>query len=143
MFRLVSHLIIRHPRAVLLAWLGLIAGLHWLAPPWNRITKDDDLGLFPADSPSDRAKALLERGFPEDASGSQLVMIYRREVGRLTPADFCFVDAEAASISRFASPHPDLGVKKIDTYRSPVIGPRLIGSHPRRRPLGVVDHLPR
>ena len=55
-------------------------------------------------------------------------MIYRREVGRLTPADFCFVEAEATSISRFATQHPDLGVKKIDTYRSPVIGPRLIGS---------------
>ena len=52
MFRLVSNLVIRHPRAVLLAWLGLIAGLHCLAPPWDRITKDDDLGLFPADSPS-------------------------------------------------------------------------------------------
>ena len=27
MFRLISNLVIRHPRAVLLAWLGLIARL--------------------------------------------------------------------------------------------------------------------
>ena len=90
------------------------------------------------------ATALLERGFPQDASSSDLVMIYRREDGRLTPADFRFVHAEAASVSRFAKQHPDLGVKKIDTYRSPVIGPRLIGStRPWRRPLGVVDRLAR
>ncbi len=135
MFRLVSNLVIRHPRAVLLAWLGLIAGLHCLAPPWNRITKDDVLGLFPADSPSMIARQLLERGFPQDASSSDLVMIYRREDGRLTSGDFHFVEAEAASVSRFAQQQPDLGVKKIDTYRSPVIGPRLIGSRaPWRRP---------
>ena len=63
MFRLVSNLVIRRPRAVILAWLGLIAGLHCLAPPWNRITKDDDLGLFPADSPSMIA---------QDAAGARL-----------------------------------------------------------------------
>ncbi len=70
----------------------------------------------------------MERGFPQDASSSDLVMIYRREDGRLTSGDFRFVEAEAASVSRFAKQQPDLGVKKIDTYRSPVIGPRLIGS---------------
>ena len=128
MFRLISNLVLRYPRAVLLAWLGLIAGLHCFAPPWNRTIRDDDLGLFPADSPSMIARAFLERGFPQDASSSELVMVYRREDGRLTSGDFRFVEAEAASISRFARQHPDLGVKKIDTYRSPVIGPRLIGS---------------
>ena len=46
----------------------------------------------------------------------------------MTPGDFRFVEAEAASVSRFARQHPELGVKKIDTHRSPVIGPRLIGT---------------
>ena len=128
MFRLVSSLVIRHPRAVVLGWLVLAAGVHYLAPPWDRITKDDDLGLFPADSPSVIGHALTERGFPQDASSSDLVLIYQRKDGRLTPDDFRFVDDEASSLSRFAHEHPELGVKTIHTHRSPVIGPRLIGS---------------
>jgi RND superfamily putative drug exporter len=128
MFWLVSSLVIRHPRAVVLGWLILTAGLHFLAPPWDRIIKDDDLGLFPADSPSVIGQALLERGFPRDASSSDLVLIYERKNGRLTPGDFRFVDGEASSLSQFAKEHPELGVNQIDTHRSPVIGPRLIGS---------------
>jgi putative drug exporter of the RND superfamily len=128
MFRVVSSFVIRHPRAVVLAWLLLAAGLHYLAPPWDRISKDDDLGLFPADSPSVIGRELLERGFPQDASSSDLVLVYHREDGRLTPGDLRFVDGEASGLSRFAQEHPELGVKKIDTHRSPVIGPRLIGS---------------
>ncbi len=128
MFRVLSSFVIRHPRAVVLAWLLLAAGLHHLAPPWDRISKDDDLGLFPADSPSVIGRELLERGFPREASSSDLVLVYRRADGRLTPDDFRFVDGEAAGLFRFAHEHPELGVKQIDTHRSPVIGPRLIGS---------------
>ena len=142
MISLVSSLVIRHPRAVVLGWLVLTAGLHYLAPPWDRITKDDDLGLFPADSPSVIGQELLERGFPQDASSSDLVLIYERKNGRLTPDDFRFVDGEASSLSQFAQEHPELRVNKIDTYRSPVIGPRLIGSSadsPNQAVLSVVS----
>jgi putative drug exporter of the RND superfamily len=128
MFRLVSSLVIRHPRVVVLGWLALIAALHYLAPPWDRITKDDDLGLFPADCPSVIGRELLERGFPQDASSSELVLIYQRNDGPLKVGDFRFVDAEASGLSRLAQENPDLGIKKIDTHSTPVIGPRLIGS---------------
>ncbi len=128
MFRIVSSFVVRHPRAVVLAWLLLAAGLHYLAPPWDRISKDDDLGLFPADCPSVIGRELLERGFPQEASSSDLVLLYRREDGRLTADDFRFVDGQASGLSRFAHEDPELGVKQIDTHRSPVIGPRLIGT---------------
>ena len=52
MFSFLSSLVIHHPRAVVLGWLVLTAGLHSLAPPWDRVTKDDDVRFFPADSPS-------------------------------------------------------------------------------------------
>jgi RND superfamily putative drug exporter len=142
MFRLVSSLVIRHPRAVVLGWLVLIAGLHYLAPPWDRISKNDDLGLFPADSPSVIGRDLLERGFPQDASSSDLVLIYQRKDGRLTPDDFRFVDREVASLSQLAREHPELGVKKIDTYRSPLIGPRLIGSRAHGADQAVLSIVP-
>ena len=142
MFSLVSSLVIRHPRAVILVWLVLTAGLDYLAPPWDRVTKDDDVRFFPADSPSVIGQELLERGFPQNASSSQLVLIYERKSGRLTPGDFGFVDGEASSFSLFAQEHPELGVVQIDTHRSPVIGPRLLGSSddgPNQAVLSVVS----
>ena len=59
MFSLVSSLVIRHPRAVILGWLVLTAGLDYLAPPWDQVTKDDDVRFFPADSPSVIGQELL------------------------------------------------------------------------------------
>ena len=118
MFSLVSSLVIRHPRSVVLGWLVLAVGVHYLAPPWHTIIKDDDLGLFPADSPSVIGHALTERGFPDDASSSDLVLIYERKNGRLTPDDFHFVDQEASSLSRFAQEHPGFGIRTIQTHRS-------------------------
>ena len=112
------------------------------APPRDRVTTDDDLGLFPPDSLSVSGQELLERGFPQDASSSDLVLIYQRKNGRLTPVDLRFVDGEASSLSQFAQEHPELGVNKIDTHRSPVIGPQLGGSSIRwSQSGGVVDRL--
>src|SRR5277367_5303431 len=102
MFSLVSSLVIRRPRAVILGWLVLAAGLHYLAPPWDRVVKDDEVGFFPADSPSVIGQELLERGFPRNASNSELVLVYERKNGRLTPGDLGFVDGEASSLSRLA-----------------------------------------
>jgi putative drug exporter of the RND superfamily len=126
MFSCVSSLVIRRPRVILLGWLVLTAGLYYLAPTWESVIKDDDLGLFPAESPSVIGQQLLERGFPQDASSSDLVLIYERKDGRLTPGDFRFVDSGASSLFQFVREHPELGVDKIETYRSPVIGSRLI-----------------
>ena len=67
------------------------------------------------------------------------MLIYERKNGRLTPGDFRFVDGEASSLSQFAQEHPELGVKKIDTHRSPVIGPRLIGSRADGRDQAVLS----
>ena len=127
MFSRVSSLVIRRPRVILLGWLILAAGLHYLAPPWERVIKDDDLGLFPAESPSVIGQQLLERGFPQDGSSSDLVLIYERKDGRLTPGDFRLVESEASNLFQLAREHPELGVNRIVTYRSPVIGSRLIG----------------
>ena len=35
----------------------------------------------------------------------------------------------ASDFHQFGQSNPDLGVKKLDTHRSPVIGPRLIGTN--------------
>ena len=43
-------------------------------------------------------------------------------------SDLRYVEDVAARFYQFAQSHPELGVNKLDTHRSPVIGPRLIGT---------------
>src|SRR5579883_1074967 len=152
MFSFVSRLVIRHPWLIALAWLFLAAVLHHFSPPWDQVTKDDNVRFFPPDFPSVVGQELLERGFPQDASSSQVVLVYERrpltpdqalgmevlapapaaanpsQGGRLTTEDFRYVEGVAARFYQFARSHPELGFKKLDTHRSPVIGPRLIGT---------------
>jgi RND superfamily putative drug exporter len=112
---------------VVLAWVVSTFLLFRYAPPWDQVTKDDDVRFFPRNSPSVIGQDLLERGFPQDAASSQVVIVYERQSGPLTPADFAAVEDRAAKFHQFGQANPDLGVKKLDTHRSPVIGPRLLG----------------
>ena len=87
MFSSLSSVVIRRPWVVVLGWLVLTAGLYQIAPRWDQVTKDDDVRFFPPDSLSVIGQDLLERGFPEDASSSQLVLVYERKHGRVTQDD--------------------------------------------------------
>ena len=53
----------------------------------RHVTKDDDVRFFPPGSASVIGQDLLERGFPRDASSSQLVLVYERKDHAVTPAD--------------------------------------------------------
>jgi RND superfamily putative drug exporter len=127
MFSSLSGVVTGRPWLVVLCWLALAAGLHQFAPGWDQVTKDDDVRFFPPESLSVIGQDLLERGFAKDASISQLVLVYERKNARITPADLQYVENVASRFYQFAQSRPDLGVNKIDTHRSPVIGPRLIG----------------
>ncbi|MGA7495578.1 MAG: MMPL family transporter [Isosphaeraceae bacterium] len=127
MFSLLASLVQRHSWFVVLAWAVVAVLLFRYAPPWDQVTKDDDVRFFPRDYPSVIGQDLLERGFPQDAASSQLVVIYERSSEPLRAADFALVEERAADFHKFSQANPELGVKKLDTHRSPVIGPRLIG----------------
>src|SRR5271157_5907665 len=127
MFSLLARLVQRHSWLVVLAWAVVAFLLFRYAPPWDQVTKDDDVRFFPRDYPSVIGQDLLERGFPQDAASSQFVVIYERSSEPLTAADFALVEERAADFHKFSQANPELGVKKLDTHRSPVIGPRLIG----------------
>jgi len=130
MFTLLATTVVRRPWLFVLGWLFLTVGLHVAAPRWDQVTKDDDVRFFPSDSLSVIGQDLLERGFPLDASSSQLVLIYERHGGRVTPEDLRYIENVAAALYVFSQKHPELGVKRIDTHRSPAIGQRLTGSSP-------------
>ena len=133
MFSLISRLVIRRPGLVVLVCFALAAALRSVAPSWDQVTKDDNVRFFPPDFPSVVGQSLLERGFPRDAASSQVVLVYERPDGPLTPQDRAYVDGMAGRFYQYAQATPELGFKKLDTHRTPVIGPRLIGDG-RRRP---------
>ncbi len=129
MFSSLSGVVIHRPWLVLLSWLVLAGALFWLGPRWDQVTKDDDVRFFPAESLSVIGQDLLERGFPSDASSSQLVLVYERKSGRVTPEDFQHIEDAASRFFQFADSHSEFGIdKRPDTPRTPVIGPRLIGT---------------
>jgi RND superfamily putative drug exporter len=127
MFPILARLVQRRSWFVALAWIAVTYVLFRNAPLWDQVTKDDDVRFFPRNFPSVVGQDLLERGFPQDAASSQLVLVYERSDGPLAQSDFTAVEERAAAFHQFGQENPDLGVKKIDTHRSPVIGPRLIG----------------
>ena len=128
MFPFLAGLVQRRSWVVLLLWISATALLFLYAPRWEEVTKDDDVRFFPRDYPSVIGQELLERGFPRDVSSSQVVFIFERKGGPLSPEDLAFVEKHAGDFYKWSESDPTLGVKKLDTHRSPVIGPRLIGT---------------
>ncbi len=127
MFPFLADLVQRRSWLILLSWISAISLLFLYAPRWEDVTKDDDVRFFPKNYPSVVGQELMERGFPRDASSSQAVLVFEREDGPLSPDDLAYVEGLAADLYKWSESVPEVGVKKIDTHRTPVIGPRLIG----------------
>jgi putative drug exporter of the RND superfamily len=138
MFRLIANIVTRHGWLIVLAWAGIAGGLYYAAPPWERVSQDDNVRFFPAGYSSVIGQDVLERGFPRDASSSSFVLVHERPDGKLTEADFAYVQQLALELLDFSEKYdesrkpdePSLGLKKIDTHLTPVIGDRLIGTAP-------------
>ena len=60
MFARLSRLVTRWPLLVVVAWIALAVGLRYTAPPWDQVTKDDNVRFFPGDFPSVIGQNLLE-----------------------------------------------------------------------------------
>ncbi len=128
MFSFLSGVVLRRPWAVVLAWLALTSALFVFGPRWEDVTKDDDVRFFPPGSTSVIGQELLERGFPRDASSSQLVLVYERKDQAVTQDDLRHADDVASKLFQFAQANPTLGIeKRPDSPATPLIGPRLIG----------------
>ena len=108
MFSFLSGVVLRRPWAVVLAWLALTFGLYYFGPRWDEVTKDDDVRFFPPGSTSVIGQDLLERGFPRDASSSQLVLVYERKDHAVTPADRRHLEEVASNLFQFALANPEL-----------------------------------
>ncbi len=129
MFELIANFVTRRGWVILLGWLVVAVALFAVAPTWERVSRDDDVRFFPAGFPSVVGQDLLERGFPQDAASSQVVVISERGQKPLTREDFDFLDRKLVPLLNQARERePTLGIKRIDTHLTPVIGARLVGS---------------
>ncbi len=128
MFSMLSDMIIRRGWVILLGWLVLSVLLFLFAPPWEVVTRDDDVRVFPQGSISVVGQSLLERGFPKEVSNSSVVIIGERRDGKLTPADFEYLDGKLMGLlGQARQDEPGLGIRRIDNHASPIIGSRLVG----------------
>jgi RND superfamily putative drug exporter len=129
MFALLANIVNRRGWIILVGWLAFAVGLFLVAPPWERVSRDDDVRFFPPGYPSVVGQELLERGFPTDAASSQVVVIGERRGAPLTRADFDFLDqALLPVLNRARQEEPGLGIRRIDNHNTPVIGTRLVGT---------------
>jgi len=123
MFKLLGSLVARYWAWVILAWIGLAAGLHGVAPKWQDVTHDGDLAYLPAAMPSVQGELLMARAFPDKRSKSQMAVIVERPDGPFAADDFAWADTLAAS---FEQAREELGVLEIWTRATEVVGEKLL-----------------
>ena len=127
MFQSLARLVNTRGWVIIACWAVVTAVLFKIAPTWESVSKDDDVGFFPAGYPSVIGQSLLKRGFPLDVASSQAVLIAERPDGKLTRADFDFIVGLSNGLGKLKLDEPSLGIRQVVDYRVPVLGPRLIG----------------
>ena len=86
MFVFLGRLVARFWPLVLIAWL-LFFGLGWrFAPAWDEVATEGDSHFLPEDSPSRRGERLFKTAFPDDYSGSSILLRHlpRKRQDRIT-----------------------------------------------------------
>jgi RND superfamily putative drug exporter len=87
--------LVRNARlSILAAWVLLLVGTHYAAPAWSDIAKDQEFAFLPDDAPSRLADDVFAKAFPDDRTGSNIVLVLSRPAGGQghTAADRKFID---------------------------------------------------
>ncbi len=87
MFHLLAKLVTNAWLFFLAAWIALAVGLHRIAPRWAEVATGGQFDSLPADSPSNLARTIFRKAFPEEMTASSIVIVLAREDGPLTNAD--------------------------------------------------------
>lgn len=126
MFTRLGALVSHHPLLVILSWVALAVGVHYVAPDWDDVTQDGNLHYLPPEMTSVRGRALLEEAFPDAKAKSQLVIAVERPDGPLSDQDFAAVDALAARFDP-ENPRQRERMRLVDvwTRHSEIVGSKL------------------
>ncbi|MCA9238144.1 MAG: MMPL family transporter [Planctomycetales bacterium] len=107
---------------VIAAWLAAALVLRLAAPSWSEVANDGDLDQLPAETTTARATALNAAAFPDDASKSQIVLVFARPEAELTVEDRQYLHEVARAVAAI----PDLPlVDEPWTESTPVVGDML------------------
>src|SRR5437588_12801935 len=63
---------------LLAAWILLLLGTWYAAPPWSEVALSREFPFLPDNAPSRRAEELFAEAFPDDQLGSSVVLVIRR-----------------------------------------------------------------
>ena len=109
---------------ILAFWVLLVAGVHLVAPRWDDVTHDGDFAYLPDRMTSVRGEKLLEAGFPDFFSKSQVALVVARNDGKLGEADY---DVAQRLLTAFPpSDDPGQPISAVWSYDTPVIGTKLL-----------------
>ncbi len=126
MFDRLGLLVSRNWVFVLLGWVVLALGIHWLAPAWDDVTRDGDFAYLPGYAKSVQGERLLEAAFPEMRSKSSVVLVVSRAGGALKPEDYAVADRLAAEFSRRMEQDRGGPVVGVLSHRTEVVGEKLV-----------------
>ncbi|MCX7424710.1 MAG: MMPL family transporter [Planctomycetia bacterium] len=123
-FDRLGSLVSRRWVLVLLFWVVLVAGVHQVAPRWDDVTHDGDFAYLPDRMTSVRGEKLLEAGFPDFFSKSQVALVIAREDDQLGEPDFEVAHRLEAAFP--ASDDPNEPIAAAWSFETPVIGDKLL-----------------
>jgi RND superfamily putative drug exporter len=83
MFTFLGNIVARAWWLILALWIGLLAGSHLLAPNWNGVAEDKEFAFLPPNVPSRVAEGVFRQAFPEDQTGSNIVIVLTDPRGNL------------------------------------------------------------
>lgn len=122
MFQRVGQFCARRRWEVIAGWLFIALGLRLIAPAWSDVALDGDLDQLPRDTTTARAARLNAEAFPNDRAKSQIVVVFVRSDGPLTPDDRRTIAATAEALEA-STVLPRVG--DVWTEATPVIGAML------------------
>src|SRR5262245_57601471 len=77
-YRLLGRAVRRAWPLLLLGWAALLVGTWLAAPPWAEVAQDQEFTFLPESAPSRRADEVFAAAFPDDRSGSNVVLVLTR-----------------------------------------------------------------
>ena len=134
-YQRLANLVSRWWLPVILAWLGVAAGVRYAAPRWDDVTRDGDLAYLPDEMASVRGEKLLREAFPNHRSKSQIVLVCERADAPLTSDDLRTLLGLSKRLT--AGEEEELPVVDVWSPWTDVIGKKLT-SHDRHAALIVV-----
>jgi RND superfamily putative drug exporter len=78
MFHFLGRTVSQFWLVFLAAWVILLAGSRYAAPPWGDVAQDKEFAFLPSDAPSRQGEAVYEKAFPDDRLTSNVVLVLHR-----------------------------------------------------------------